>query len=230
MNGTGVKDFRGLELGLGLIGIGRPWPGSDSPVSTADQTRTLLDRAHALGIRFFDTAAAYGASEQRLGDWLTTLPRSERDRLLIATKCGEEWSPQEGGRTDHSLDAVRRSFDTSIERLERIDLLQLHKCTAADFADDALIGWFAALKASMQVTALGASVSTPDALRLALDTQVFDTVQFPANTGNTVLAEAYEYARGTVLPCSTGPWPRAPSPAARTRSRTTSRIFGVLWF
>ncbi|MEU8925481.1 hypothetical protein AB0D10_31880 [Kitasatospora sp. NPDC048545] len=55
MNGTTTGRVHGVELGLGLIGIGRPWPTPDAARCPVEQARALLDRAIELGIRVFDT-------------------------------------------------------------------------------------------------------------------------------------------------------------------------------
>ncbi|MFI9365879.1 aldo/keto reductase [Kitasatospora sp. NPDC053057] len=199
MNGATADRVRDVTLGLGLIGIGRPWPTPDAPVCPAEQARALLDRAVALGIRFFDTAAAYGRSEAVLGEYLRDLPVGRRDDLLIATKCGETW-PAPVGPPDHSLGALETSFERSRELLGRVDLLQLHKCTVDDLRDERLLAWFEGLRASGEVGAVGVSVSSEEALRAALDIAVFDTVQFPANSASTGLTAVFAEAERAHLP------------------------------
>ena len=56
-----------VHLGIGLIGIGRPWGFVQKPPPSAEQVHRLLRGALDLGITVFDTAAPYGGSEQRLG-------------------------------------------------------------------------------------------------------------------------------------------------------------------
>ncbi|MFK0257739.1 aldo/keto reductase [Streptomyces sp. NPDC090445] len=194
------EDTPRLELGLGLIGIGRPWPRDEDAVCSVEQAWTLLDQAIGLGIRFFDTAAAYGSSERVLGEYLRTIPGEQRAELLIATKCGEVWPKAEADAVDHSIGALEASFDRSAGLLGRIDLLQLHKCTVDDMRDDSLLAWFTSLRAAGRVGAIGVSVSTPEALRAAVATEVFDTVQFPANQSGTVLSEAYAQESTGCLP------------------------------
>ncbi|WP_217247083.1 aldo/keto reductase [Streptomyces sp. AC602_WCS936] len=200
MSRTTAQRVQGVELGLGLIGIGRPWPTPDAAVCTAEQAWTLLDRALELNIRFFDTAAAYGRSEAVLGEYLGNLPAVRREELLIATKCGETWPTPAGAQPDHSLVALEMSFERSHRLLGRIDLLQLHKCTVDDLRDDHLLAWFEGLRASGEVGAIGVSVSSEEALRAALDTAVFDTVQFPANSSKPDFTAAFAEAERSHLP------------------------------
>ncbi len=55
-----------LQLGLGLIGIGRPW-GNKQTIPAEDASIALIHGAIEQGITFFDTAPAYGESEEILG-------------------------------------------------------------------------------------------------------------------------------------------------------------------
>ncbi|MFJ4778414.1 aldo/keto reductase [Streptomyces sp. NPDC088762] len=218
MKAPAVRDLPGLRLGLGLIGIGRPWPRATNPVCPPEQAWALLDRAIGLGIRFFDTAAAYGSSERVLGEYLRHLPPGGREELLVATKCGEVWPPHAGSApVDHSVGALEASLERSIELLGRIDLLQLHKCGVDDMRDDALLAWFASLRATGLVGAIGVSVSTPEALHAAVAADVFDTLQFPANETATSLSDAFGQGRSECLPLlnrpmASGALTEAPNP------------------
>ena len=77
------------QLGLGLIGIGREWGAEDRTVASEAQANELLRQALALNIGFFDTAPSYGASEARLGWFLSELSSEVRAGLRVATKFGE---------------------------------------------------------------------------------------------------------------------------------------------
>ncbi|MBN1979680.1 MAG: aldo/keto reductase, partial [Anaerolineae bacterium] len=68
----------GLEVsrvGIGGIPIQRP---------SEDEAITIIHRALDLGVNFIDTAAGYGASEERIGKALL----GRRDQVVIATKSG----------------------------------------------------------------------------------------------------------------------------------------------
>lgn len=187
----------GITLGLGLIGIGRPWPDESRPVPGEKAVDELLATAVDLGIRFFDTAAAYGLSEERLGRALHTVLRPWRDELVIATKCGEEWA---GGvsRTDHSPDALRRSVDRSIRRLGRIDLLQLHKATSGVLADQTILGALHDIAQSYGIRSLGVSASDPDTCQLALESGLFTHVQCPFPHANEAMASWIQASLGEI--------------------------------
>src|SRR6187551_955819 len=71
------------------------------------------------GINHIDTAASYGASEDRLQPWLA----DHRGEVFLATKTGH--------RTG---DAARAELERSLTRLgvDRVDLVQLHNLVEPD--------------------------------------------------------------------------------------------------
>ena len=92
-----------------------------------DQAIAVLRRAVELGINLVDTADSYGpeVSERLIAEALHPYP----ENLLIATKAGfqrpgpNHWI--EDGRPEHLRSAVEGSLRRL--KLERIDLLQLHR-------------------------------------------------------------------------------------------------------
>ena len=109
-----------VQLGLGLIGIGKPWGHAPAPVPSESEAIALLESAFDLGIRYFDTAPSYGdgVSEERLGRFLKRMPAGQRSQVTVATKFGEHWDRAAGAPyADHSFDALRRSLDESLARL-----------------------------------------------------------------------------------------------------------------
>ena len=118
---------RHVQLGLGLIGIGKPWGVVPHAVPTEAEAMALLEFAYESGIRYFDTAPSYGdgVSEERLGRFLQSLGTEERAQVTGATKFGEHWNRAAGEPyADHSFDALRRSLERSVERMGRVDVLQ----------------------------------------------------------------------------------------------------------
>jgi aryl-alcohol dehydrogenase-like predicted oxidoreductase len=87
----------------------------------ADET---LRRVEEWGINHIDTAASYGASEDRLRGWLGR----RRKSVFLATKTGE----RSGG-------AARAELERSLERMsvDHVDLIQLHNLVEDDEWDTA---------------------------------------------------------------------------------------------
>jgi aryl-alcohol dehydrogenase-like predicted oxidoreductase len=97
--------------------------GSDEETSHA-----VLDRAHAAGINFIDTADVYGQdglSERVLGNWLAA--RGVRDQIVLATKF--RFTMGDGpNRSGASRYRIVKCCEDSLRRLrtDRIDLYQIH--------------------------------------------------------------------------------------------------------
>jgi aryl-alcohol dehydrogenase-like predicted oxidoreductase len=192
----------GLKLGLGLLSIGRSWGVGQSPPATEDEARGLLAKAVELGITIFDTAPAYAESEARFGRFLAGLAPSRRRDLVVMTKAGEHWDAERGaGFADHSRDALIRSIDRSLELLGAVDVLQIHKATREVVVHPDVL---AALEHARRcgVTVFGASVSDVEAGLVALESGLYQALQFPLNLSNTAmlpLLPALEARRGTAI-------------------------------
>jgi D-threo-aldose 1-dehydrogenase len=137
------------RLGLGTAPIGGLYEAVDD-----ETAHGVVERAWALGLRYFDTAPLYGAglAERRLGAALLGKPRQD---FAISTKVGRLLRP---GRSvwhgapalvdyfDFSHEAALRSLEQSLERLglDRVDVAFVHD--PDDHVDEALVGAFRALQ------------------------------------------------------------------------------------
>ena len=177
---------RNVQLGLGLIGIGKPWGHTPAPVPSEPEAISLLELAFDLGIRYFDTAPSYGdgVSEERLGRFLKRMPAGRRSQVTVATKFGEHWDRAAGAPyADHSFEALRRSLDESLARLGRVEILQLHKTTPRALASaEVARGWEYA--ESVGIRRIGPSVSDAESGRLAVEDGRFSVMQLPYNREN----------------------------------------------
>jgi len=184
-----------IELGLGLLSIGRPWGHRRQAPPSEPDAFALLEKATALGIRFFDTAPAYGSSEAILGRFL----RETGATAVVSTKMGEWWDGESGVSTvDHRYDALARSIDCSLERLGRIDLLQIHKATASNLVSRDVSR---AIDYARQcgVQHFGASVSDVAAAQAARQTGWCSYLQFPFNQANTALAPIFHLGLKNII-------------------------------
>ena len=151
----GPKGIRVSNIGLGCVTFGRE---IDEAAAHA-----LLDDAHARGVCFFDTAAAYGngESERILGSWLAA-HRPSASSLTIATKVLPPYTPV----------CIEESVEQSLRRLgvPSIDLLYLHRWDATAETPDALAALHA-LVAARKVRALGVSNYSMSQLAKAVSLQ-----------------------------------------------------------
>jgi aryl-alcohol dehydrogenase-like predicted oxidoreductase len=183
-------DSPNVQLGLGLIGIGKPWGHTPHGVPSDGEAAGLLEFAFELGIRYFDTAPSYGdgVSEERLGRFLRSMAPDQRALVTAATKFGEHWDANAAAPyADHRFDALRHSLDRSVERMGRIDVLQLHKTTAAVSTSDH-VGRAWEYARSLGIARLGASVSDPESARLAWADPTLSVIQLPYNRQFLALA------------------------------------------
>ena len=125
-----------MKLGFGSAPIGNLYHAV--PDDVAQRT---VEAAYESGIRYFDTAPHYGLglAETRLGQGLAGLPR---DSFQVSTKVGRLLDPMTPSardpefdvpatavrRWDFSADGVRRSLESSLDRLglDRVDIVLLH--------------------------------------------------------------------------------------------------------
>ncbi len=132
----GRSGLRVSRLCLGTMNFG--------PLTTPADSQAIMDRAHELGINFFDTANRYGVAssppgqvanndqshagwtEEIIGDWFAS-GGGRRERTVLATKL---YGAMGDWPNEDRLSAlnIRRACDASLRRLQTdyIDLYQMH--------------------------------------------------------------------------------------------------------
>ena len=118
-------------VGFGAWGIsGRDWGKTDD-----ENSRKAIHAALDAGVTFIDTADVYGFghSEELIRQVLDK--RSDKDKIVIATKAGNNFYPYVGQdhkvtpfNNDYSVKHLQFAAEQSIKRLnvEALDILQLH--------------------------------------------------------------------------------------------------------
>jgi len=166
----------GLEVSV--IGFG----GIPIIARSRKEAVQVVKRAYELGINYFDTARAYGDSEEKIGEAL----KDVRDEVIIATKTHQ--------RTRE--DAARAGIRHSLRNLQtdRIDLVQLHGIDDENTLKKAMSpdGALSALKEARSkglIDFIGISGHNPYVLSKAIETGEFDTVLVSFNILDRVAAE-----------------------------------------
>ena len=144
---------------------------------TVDETvsHAILDAFVDKGFNAIDTSNSYsrwvpghsgGESETIIGNWLRK--SGKRDRMLIATKVGEDMGA--GHRSLRNADIVREC-EASLRRLQtdRIDLYQTHFDDEVTPVEETMQAYAQLIKAG-KVRAIGASNVTPKRLKASLET------------------------------------------------------------
>jgi aryl-alcohol dehydrogenase-like predicted oxidoreductase len=159
---------------LGLGGAGQTplsWNGAE------DKAVALIQRALELGIRYFDTAADYGPSEDYLGK---VLP-SYRQGIFLASKTAAR-----------DRDGAWRELERSLKRLQTdyLDLWQLHHVSYEPeleqiFTSNGAIGALEAAKEQKLVRFVGITGHhEPAIISEGLRRYAFDTTLIPVNAAD----------------------------------------------
>lgn len=180
-------------LGLGLLSIGRRWGVRDVAPPDARTAFELIRTAFDHGIRFFDTAPAYGLSEERFGAALTKDP-DINFHSIIATKTGEYWNDDDHSTwVSHSYDDMLGSVKKSLAQLGRIDLLQIHKASI-DVVTSTDVRALRAEVEKFGIKFFGASVSDLETGFAVCRSGLYTHVQFPFNLNKRDLEPLFSVA------------------------------------
>lgn len=173
-------------LGLGTIWMGRRWPENNKNYQkpSNDEVGKYLSVAYEAGIRMFDTAAAYGLSEEVLGSYFK-LNDGLVPEIFIATKWGEDFDlTLEKSKVDQSVSNLLSSFKRSQEYLPKIDLLYIHKADSEVLSGLAIKEGMLSLVGEKKIRFVGASISDVSALEKVVEKDVLwvDFLQTSAPT------------------------------------------------
>lgn len=147
-----------------------------------EEAAKLLRRAYDGGINFFDTANAYTDSEEKIGLGLSDV----RHNIVIATKSG---ASDKATVLSHIALSLKRM------KTDYIDLFQFHNPASLPVPEDENGAYAAALEAKKKgmIRFIGITNHRSTLCRQAVDTGLFDTLQFPfsclASEDDIALAE-----------------------------------------
>ena len=158
---TGIKV---KQLGFGAMYIPR--------ISQEESDKTI-SRALDLGINYFDTAAAYQDSEEKLGRVL-----SKTKSEYVITSRSHSWKM--------GLDAFKKDFEQSFERLQ-VDILDFYGLHGVNQPHDLEIAMKEPLdflkeqKSKGKIKHIAITGHNPVTLTEAIKTGVFEMIMFPFN-------------------------------------------------
>ena len=210
------------RLGFGAMRL--TGKGIWGPPEDHDEAIRVLRRAVELGIDFIDTADSYGpeVSERLIAEALYPYPAG----LVIATKAGlrrpgpNQW--QEDGRPEY----LRAQVEGSLQRLrlERIDLLQLHRIDPKVPLEDQL-GALSRLQQEGKIRHIGLSEVTVAQIEASRRLVEVVTVQNLYNLANRKSEDVLDYAETEGIgfipwfPLATGDLAAPGGPLARAAQR-----------
>lgn len=171
-------------LKVSAVGLGTWSMGGDSygPTDDADSLKALR-RAYELGVTFYDTADIYGRgrSERLLGEAF----RRERDRVVLATKVGWDFTGAEA-KKNFSPPHLFHACEQSLKRLQtdHLDLYQLHNPAPDVLQRGEVVEVMERLRAAGKIRHWGVSLSwtaTPADARCAMEQCGAETIQLVYN-------------------------------------------------
>jgi D-threo-aldose 1-dehydrogenase len=194
---THLRRLGRIDLELTPAGLGGAPLGNLGSVMPDEQAADLVASAWEDGVRYFDTAPAYGngLSELRFGQALEGRPR---DAFVLSTKVGCTLTPGEPEpgpwvdpapyrmTFDYSYDGALRQLESSLERLrtDRVEIVYIHDVDVAhhDAAQpqrfaEAMSGSYRALVELREqgvVRAIGVGVNEADVCTAAAEAGDFD--------------------------------------------------------
>jgi len=183
-----MTDVRTLPLVLGTAQLGLAYGiANRSGRPDAEAAAAIVREAWEGGIREFDTAQAYGASETVLGEAFRRLGIA--GRAEVVTKFDPALDPLDAA-------AMIGSVERSLERLgvERLEGVMLHREEMLAQWDRGLGTIASRLVSSGKVRRIGVSVYSPDKAIEALGTEGVDMVQVPTSIVDGRFEEAGVFA------------------------------------
>jgi len=179
------------DMNVSVVGFG----GIPIQGLSFEEAGRVLGKALERGINFFDSARAYTDSEEKMGRSLS----GARGKIYLSTKALSRTAP-----------ALAEEIDTSIKNLRTgmIDLYQLHSVGSPAELERVLGpgGAYEALveaRAAGKIRWLGLTGHSREIILKAIESGLFDTVQFPFNPIETewereVIPAAIKAGIGTI--------------------------------
>lgn len=159
------------------------------PIQRVDEemTKVLLDASLEQGMNFIDSARGYTISEELIGKAI----EGKREQWILATKS-----------TARDYESMKADVEISLKNLktEYIDLYQFHFVKDEEQLN-LILGENGAYKALIEakedgkIGHIGITSHSADLLKIALEKDCFDTVQFPYNPVETQGEGVFELAK-----------------------------------
>ena len=186
------KKLGKTDLNVSLMGVG----GIPLQRFSKENALEILTKAFELGVNFIDTARGYTVSEELLGYALENLGR---DKFIIATKS-----------IKRDYEGIKNEIETSLKNL-RTDYIDLYQCHFVSTHQELELissenGALKALKSAVKEGKIGHFGITSHNKQVALsaiDTNIFETIQFPFSfletDGEEIFLKAKQKDMGTIV-------------------------------
>lgn len=179
MRRLGRTGFSVSAIGLGGIPIQR----CDQEASDA-----IFQKAYELGVNFIDTARGYAISEEYFGN---SINRVGREHFIVATKS-----------MARTYEGIKADFEKSYEllKLDSIDLYQFHNVAKMEdyellLSEGGAYQFALEMKEKGLIKEIGITSHSKEVLDVAVETDLFATIQFPYNIIETRGLELFKRAK-----------------------------------
>lgn len=197
-----TRKLGNTDLHLSRVGFGCASAWGKTFYKEEDAIKLFFD-AYDAGINYYDTGHSYGHAEVRLGKCLAMLGSEKRKDLVISTKCGTRVDDNGHYYKDWSVDWLKRSLETSLDRLntDYIDMLNLHSPALPEISDEVwcLLEDF---KKQKLVSAVGVSCLDDKGNELAVNNTALDFIMVSYNLfeqhKEDVIKSLYESGKGVI--------------------------------
>ena len=172
----GATDLRVSRLGVGTAAFGLDRYGITAPgEGSVDPAEGIanIHRAVEGGVNFFDTAPAYGRSEELLGEAL-----ADHKDCWVATKVPIPEKLDEISQSELTQ-RVNKSLDESLRRLRRevLDVVQIHNATVHILQQGNMVSCLERAREAGKLRYLGASVYGEEAALATIRTGKIQILQ-----------------------------------------------------
>jgi aryl-alcohol dehydrogenase-like predicted oxidoreductase len=172
----GATDLRVSRLGVGTAAFGLDRYGITAPgEGNVDPAEGIANvhRAVEGGVNFFDTAPAYGRSEELLGEAL-----ADHKDCLVATKVPIPENVDEISQSELTQ-RVNESLDESLRRLRRevLDVVQIHNATVHVLEQGNVVSCLERAREAGKLRYIGASVYGEEAALATIRTGKIQILQ-----------------------------------------------------
>jgi len=207
------RQFGLTGLEVSIIGFGAGHIGDNN--SDEKAVEKLLNTAVDLGVTLFDTARGYGASEGRIGKYLS----KRRSEIVLSTKVGYSVP----GFKDWTYECIIAGVDAALKllRTDYIDIVHLHSCPVSVLKESGVIDALEKTKEAGKIKVAAYSGENEN-LEYAIESGRFGSIQTSINIADqrnldNLLPIAKDKGLGVIAkrPAANSPWRFARQPIGR---------------
>ncbi len=184
------------EISFGTVSLGVPYGigvNGKADMPSESEAVELLRSALDQGVNFFDTARAYGCSEERIGKAF----KNKRKDAVICTKCAHLYDENRCLPSDEKLKSIiDTSLNESLKALQTdyVDVYMMHNADIKILANQEIMNVFFRYKKKGAARAIGVSTYSVEETRVAIESGVWDVIQLAYNLLDQSQAELFSLA------------------------------------